>query len=174
MPLPLSAEETTMLLTLAAPIDKSRQPEFLGAVTTKLEAAGPAAIGPGAVHRVRREILGRFLDPAAGSCVKAGWGLEGLGANLRHFRDSAWSFPSTSRNATSRNAALLATASTSRTIRCPSSLSSSSAFAAERQEASGFMSRGQSRKKLLAGSFSFSASMNAVCSGQQKPSGSQR
>ena len=63
MPLPLSVEETTMLLTLAAPIDKNRQPEFLSAVTTKLEAQGPAAVGPGAVHRVAREILGGFWSP---------------------------------------------------------------------------------------------------------------
>jgi hypothetical protein len=63
MPLPLSAEETTMLLTLAAPIDKSRQPEFLSAVTTKLEAAGPAAVGPGALHRTAREVLGQFWSP---------------------------------------------------------------------------------------------------------------
>ena len=63
MPLPLSAEETTMLLTLAAPIDKSRQPEFLSAVTTKLEAAGPAAIGPGALHRTARTIFRDFWAP---------------------------------------------------------------------------------------------------------------
>jgi hypothetical protein len=63
MPLPLNAEETTMLLTLAAPIDKNRQPEFLSAVTLRLEAAGPAAIGPGAVHRAAREILGGFWSP---------------------------------------------------------------------------------------------------------------
>ena len=63
MPLPLSAEEMAMLRTLAAPIDKSRQPEFLSAVTTKLEAAGAAAVGPGAVHRVAREILGGFWSP---------------------------------------------------------------------------------------------------------------
>jgi hypothetical protein len=63
MPLPLSAEETAMLLTLAAPIDKSRQPEFLSAVTTKLEAASPAAIGPGAVHRAARAVLRDFWRP---------------------------------------------------------------------------------------------------------------
>jgi hypothetical protein len=63
MPLPLTDAEIAMLHALAAPIDKSRQPEFLSAVTTKLEAQGPAAIGPGAVHRVAREILGSFWDP---------------------------------------------------------------------------------------------------------------
>jgi hypothetical protein len=63
MPLPLSLEEQNLLLTLAAPIDKSRQPEFLAAVTTRLEAQGPAAAGPGAVHRAAREILGGFWSP---------------------------------------------------------------------------------------------------------------
>ena len=52
-----------MLLALAAPIDKSRRPEFMSAVTMKLEAAGPAAIGPGAVHRVARAMLGGFWSP---------------------------------------------------------------------------------------------------------------
>jgi hypothetical protein len=47
MPLTLTDAERAMLDALAAPIDKSRQPEFLSAVTTKLEAAGPTAIGPG-------------------------------------------------------------------------------------------------------------------------------
>ncbi|MGC2782644.1 MAG: hypothetical protein WA397_02175 [Roseiarcus sp.] len=73
MPLPLSAEETAMLLARAAPIDKSRQPEFLSAVTAKLEAQGPAAVGPGAVHRVAREILGGFWEPAAGSARRQVW-----------------------------------------------------------------------------------------------------
>jgi len=60
MPLPLSAEEMALLHTLAAPIDANRRPEFLGAVTTKLEAAGLAAIGPGALHRTAREVLRQF------------------------------------------------------------------------------------------------------------------
>jgi hypothetical protein len=63
MPLPLSLEEQNLLLTLAAPIDKSRQPEFLAAVTTKLEAASPAAVGPGALHRTARMVLRDFWDP---------------------------------------------------------------------------------------------------------------
>jgi len=60
MPLMLTDAERTMLDALAAPIDVNRRPEFLGAVTTKLEAAGPAAIGPGALHRTAREVLGQF------------------------------------------------------------------------------------------------------------------
>jgi hypothetical protein len=63
MPLPLSLEEQNLLLTLAAPIDRSRQPEFMSAVTTKLEAQGPATVGPGAVHRAAREILSGFWSP---------------------------------------------------------------------------------------------------------------
>ena len=65
MPLSLSPEETTHLLELAAPIDGARRPEFWSAVVMRLEAAGPAAIGPGAVHRAAREILGGFWTPPA-------------------------------------------------------------------------------------------------------------
>ena len=72
MPLPLSLEEQNLLLTLAAPIDRNRQPEFLSAVTTRLEAQGPAACGPGALHRTAREILGGFWEPAAGSSSESG------------------------------------------------------------------------------------------------------
>jgi hypothetical protein len=63
MPLTLTAAERAMLDALAAPIDKSRQPEFLSAVTTKLEAAGPAAVGPGALHRTARAVLRDFWNP---------------------------------------------------------------------------------------------------------------
>jgi hypothetical protein len=62
MPL-LTDAELAMLHALAAPIDANRRPEFLGAVTTKLEAAGPAAIGPGALHRTARTVLRDFWDP---------------------------------------------------------------------------------------------------------------
>jgi hypothetical protein len=63
MPLMLTDAEHAMLEALAAPIDANRRPEFLGAVTTKLEAAGPAAIGPGALHRTARTVLRDFWDP---------------------------------------------------------------------------------------------------------------
>jgi hypothetical protein len=43
--------------------DADRRPEFLGAVTTKLEAAGPAVIGPGALHRTARTVLRDFWNP---------------------------------------------------------------------------------------------------------------
>jgi hypothetical protein len=63
MPLPLSHDELAILHALAAPIDANRRPEFLGAVTTKLEAAGPAAFGPGALHRTARTVPRDFWDP---------------------------------------------------------------------------------------------------------------
>jgi hypothetical protein len=63
MPLSLTDAEWAMLDALAAPIDANRRPEFLGAVTMKLEAAGPAAIGPGALHRTARTVLRDFWDP---------------------------------------------------------------------------------------------------------------
>jgi hypothetical protein len=65
MPLPLSRDDLAMLHALAAPIDANRRLEFMGAVTTKLEAAGPAAIGPGALHRTARTLLRDFWDPPA-------------------------------------------------------------------------------------------------------------
>ncbi len=63
MPLMLTDAERAMLDALAAPIDANRRPEFLGAVTTKLEAAGPAGVGPGALHRTARTVLRDFWDP---------------------------------------------------------------------------------------------------------------
>jgi hypothetical protein len=63
MPLMLTEAERAMLDALAAPIDAERRPEFLGVVTTKLEAAGPAAVGPGALHRTARTVLRDFWDP---------------------------------------------------------------------------------------------------------------
>jgi hypothetical protein len=63
MPLPLTDAELAMLHALAAPIDRIRQPEFMAAVTTKLEAAGPTAVGPGTVHRTARTVLPDFWAP---------------------------------------------------------------------------------------------------------------
>ena len=63
MPLMLSREEQDHLLALASPLPNDRRPEFWAAVTTRLEAAGPAAVEPGAVHRAAREILGGFWSP---------------------------------------------------------------------------------------------------------------
>jgi hypothetical protein len=61
--MPLSPEAQNILHALAAPIDKSRQPEFMTAVTTKLEAAGPSAIGPGTVWRTAAQTIADFWTP---------------------------------------------------------------------------------------------------------------
>jgi hypothetical protein len=57
--MPLTDAERAVLEGLAAPIDKSRRPEFMGAVEKEL-AASPAAIGPGTVHRTARTVLRSF------------------------------------------------------------------------------------------------------------------
>ncbi len=54
MPLMLTPAELAMLDSLAAPIDAARRPEFLGAVSARLEAADPAAIGEGSINLARR------------------------------------------------------------------------------------------------------------------------
>ena len=52
------------LLSLSAPIDQQRQPQFLQEVAAELEASGPAGeIGEGSVHRLARQIQRRFFDP---------------------------------------------------------------------------------------------------------------
>jgi hypothetical protein len=56
----LTDAELAMLHALAAPIDRSRQPEFMQAVTSRIQAAGPAAAGEGGIHRTAREVLGQF------------------------------------------------------------------------------------------------------------------
>jgi hypothetical protein len=63
MPLMLTDAERAMLNALAAPIDANRRPEFMGAVEKELEAAGPAAVGPGALHRTARTVLRDFWSP---------------------------------------------------------------------------------------------------------------
>jgi hypothetical protein len=51
------------LHALAAPIDQNRRPEFMEAVTVKLEPGAPAAVGPGALHRTARTVLRDFWTP---------------------------------------------------------------------------------------------------------------
>ena len=58
MPLNLAPDAMDLLLTLAAPIDANRRPEFLQAVAHELENA--SAIGPGSAHRAARSVLGQF------------------------------------------------------------------------------------------------------------------
>jgi hypothetical protein len=60
MPLMLTPAERAMLDTLATPIAENRRQEFLGAISAKLEAAGPAAAGEGGLHRTARSVLADF------------------------------------------------------------------------------------------------------------------
>jgi hypothetical protein len=60
MPLTLTPAELAMLDSLAAPIDAARRPEFMGAVSAKLEAVDPAAIGEGSVNRAARSVFASF------------------------------------------------------------------------------------------------------------------
>ena len=80
MPLPLTDAELAMLHALSAPIDANRRPEFMGAVEKALAAAGPAAIGPGTVHRTARTVLRDFgirrrIFVQVGSDLAAEWRL---------------------------------------------------------------------------------------------------
>jgi hypothetical protein len=64
--MPIAPDEMAMLLTLAQPIDRRRQEEFLQAVIQKLEEAHTRTgiePGPGLTHRTAKEILGAFWDP---------------------------------------------------------------------------------------------------------------
>jgi hypothetical protein len=61
--MPLSPEAQNILRALSEPIADARRPEFMQAVTSRLEAAGPAAIGPGALHRTARTVLRDFWNP---------------------------------------------------------------------------------------------------------------
>jgi hypothetical protein len=64
MPLQLSDDEMSVLMSLAGPIDQQRRPQFLQEVAQELEASGPAgAVGIGSVHRVARTVQRRFFDP---------------------------------------------------------------------------------------------------------------
>ena len=58
--MPLSPEAQNILHALSEPIADARRPEFVSAVTTKVEAAGLAAIGPGSVHRAARSVFADF------------------------------------------------------------------------------------------------------------------
>jgi hypothetical protein len=59
-PLHLSDEEIDVLLGLAAPIAYERRREFMEAVAAAAEQAGVGS-GVGLVHRVAREVQGRFV-----------------------------------------------------------------------------------------------------------------
>ena len=66
MPLQLSDEEMSVLMSLAGPIDQQSRPKFLQEVAQELEAKRQAGeIGEGLVHRLARQIQRRFFDPPA-------------------------------------------------------------------------------------------------------------
>ena len=58
--MPLSPEAQNILRALSEPIADARRPEFMQAVTSRLDAAGPAAVGPGSVHRAARSVFADF------------------------------------------------------------------------------------------------------------------
>jgi hypothetical protein len=70
MPLSLNTEEMDLLLSLSAPIDQQRRPQFLQAVVASLETTGPAgAVGIGSVHRTARQIQREFWTPPLSTVV---------------------------------------------------------------------------------------------------------
>jgi hypothetical protein len=59
-PLALSDEEKDVLITLSQPIAFGRRAEFMQAVADVLEESGGGS-GVGLVHRVARQVQGRFV-----------------------------------------------------------------------------------------------------------------
>jgi hypothetical protein len=63
MPLMLTDAELAMVRELAQPLEPHRRGEFLEAIAQKMETSvAPAAIGPGVLHRIAREVLQNFWD----------------------------------------------------------------------------------------------------------------
>ena len=56
----LTPAELALLDTLSAPIAADRRSEFLGAISARLDAAGPATIGDGSIHRTARSVIADF------------------------------------------------------------------------------------------------------------------
>jgi hypothetical protein len=64
MPLELSDNEMSLLLSLSAPIDQQRRPQFFQEVAQELEAKRQAGeVGEGLVHRLARQIQRKYWDP---------------------------------------------------------------------------------------------------------------
>ena len=59
----LSDEEQAALMTLAAPLEPKERSRFLEAVTAELR---PGEIGPGAVHRIGRQLQQQFSRTITG------------------------------------------------------------------------------------------------------------
>jgi hypothetical protein len=60
VPLSLSDDELDAVMNLAQPLPPQNRNAFLEAIAAELQARGAEA-GPGAVHRVARELQPRFL-----------------------------------------------------------------------------------------------------------------
>jgi hypothetical protein len=66
MPLALTSEEMSLLLSLAAPIEQRQRDQFLTEVAAELEAASAqTGVGPGlgVLHRVGRVVQRRYFTP---------------------------------------------------------------------------------------------------------------
>jgi hypothetical protein len=65
-PLQLNDSEMSLLLSLSAPLDQQRRPQFLEEVAQQLEAKRQAGeIGEGLVHRLARDLQRKYWDPPA-------------------------------------------------------------------------------------------------------------
>jgi hypothetical protein len=63
-PLQLNDNEMSLLLSLSAPIDQQRRPQFLQEVAQELEAKRQAGeVGEGLVHRLARTIQRKYFTP---------------------------------------------------------------------------------------------------------------
>jgi predicted DNA-binding transcriptional regulator YafY len=60
MPLKLSDDELTAVMSACRPLDRDQRDEFLQAVAAELRKAG-GAVGPGTVHRICSELQRRFI-----------------------------------------------------------------------------------------------------------------
>jgi hypothetical protein len=60
VPLSLSDDELDAVMNLAAPLPPQNRNRFLEAIAAELQARG-AEVGPGAVHRIARELQSHFL-----------------------------------------------------------------------------------------------------------------
>jgi hypothetical protein len=60
-PFALTEEETAVVLTLAAPLERGKRDAFLAQVASTL--AKQPARGPGVVHRIGREVQREFFEP---------------------------------------------------------------------------------------------------------------
>lgn len=63
-PLALTSDEMSLLLSLSAPLDQQRRPQFLQEVAQEVEAKRQAGeIGEGLVHRLARDLQRKYFTP---------------------------------------------------------------------------------------------------------------